>query len=163
MIHWTIFLVTEPLEEAVEGGLFDINATLPLMAIQFVILVALLNMVFYKPLTKAIEDRAEYVRKNLADAREKKEKSENLAKQYEQELFDVRRKSQEIIGTAQAEAQKIISSQMQEAQQEVAKQRQEAAAQIENEKANALTSLEQEVDTLSNQIVTKLLGPELAK
>jgi F-type H+-transporting ATPase subunit b len=34
-----------------EGGLFDFNATLPLMAVQIVVLSLLLNFIFYKPLT----------------------------------------------------------------------------------------------------------------
>ena len=34
---------------ATEGGLFDINATLPLMAIQVVALTYILNSLFFKP------------------------------------------------------------------------------------------------------------------
>ena len=34
------------------GGLFDFNATLPLMAIQFVLLTVVLTFVFYKPVSK---------------------------------------------------------------------------------------------------------------
>jgi F-type H+-transporting ATPase subunit b len=55
MTHWTILLAVETAETAAkEGGLFDFDATLPLMALQFLILVAVLNAVFYKPLTKAM-------------------------------------------------------------------------------------------------------------
>ena len=39
------------------GGLFDFNATLPLMAIQFVLLTGCLTFVFYKPVSKVLEDR----------------------------------------------------------------------------------------------------------
>ncbi|MBD0363880.1 MAG: F0F1 ATP synthase subunit B', partial [Coleofasciculus sp. C3-bin4] len=66
MTHWTILLAVETAEAAAkEGGLFDFDATLPLMAVQFLLLVVLLNAVFYKPLTKAIEDRADYIRTTL--------------------------------------------------------------------------------------------------
>jgi len=48
MIHWTILLAVETAEEAAtEGGLFDFDATLPLMALQFLILVAILNAVLF--------------------------------------------------------------------------------------------------------------------
>ncbi|MGL5796158.1 MAG: F0F1 ATP synthase subunit B', partial [Waterburya sp.] len=37
--------------------MFDFDATLPLMAVQFLLLTALLNAVFYKPLTKVLDER----------------------------------------------------------------------------------------------------------
>ena len=162
MTHWTIFLAAETaVEKVTEGGLFDIDATLPLMALQFLILMAVLNTLFYKPLGRAIDGRSDYVRNNLKDARELKEKSELLAAQYENELRDVRRQAQDIIAKAKAEAEKISADKIQEAQQEAAAQRQQAADEIEAQKAEAMQSLEQQVDALSNQILEKLLGAEL--
>jgi len=37
--------------------MFDFDATLPFMALQFLLLAALLNAIFYKPLTKALDER----------------------------------------------------------------------------------------------------------
>lgn len=156
-----ILLATEAVEEG--GGLFDINATLPLMGVQFLILVIVLNAIFYKPLGQAIDERADFVRSRLLEARERREKTEAAARQYEQELVDVRREAQEIVATAQAEAQKIISEQTQQAQQEVQAEREKAAQEIAAQKAEAFSNLEGQVNTLSRQILEKLLGPELVK
>jgi F-type H+-transporting ATPase subunit b len=164
MTHWTILLAVETAETAAkEGGLFDFDATLPLMALQFLILVAVLNAVFYKPLTKAIDERDDYVRKNLLEARERVAKAEKLSKQYEQELAETRRKAQATIAAAQADAKKIATDKMTQAQQEAQAQREQAQQEIEQQKAEALASLEQQVDALSRQILEKLLGPELVK
>jgi|SRR4028118_127782 F-type H+-transporting ATPase subunit b len=164
MTHWTILLAVETAETAAkEGGLFDFDATLPFMALQFLLLVAVLNAVFYKPLTKAIDDRDEYIRKNLLDARERVTKAENLAKQYEQELAATRRKSQATIEAAQADAKKIGAEKMSQAQAEAQAQREQAQQEIDQQKAEAFASLEQEVDALSRQILEKLLGRELVK
>lgn len=164
MTYWTILLAAA--DAAAEttpegGGLFDINATLPLMALQFLILMAVLNSLLYKPLGKAIDQRGDYVRNSLREAREVKEKSEMLANQYDNEIRDVRRQAQDIIAKAKAEAEQISSSKIQEAQQEVAARKQKAADEIEAQKAEAMQSLEQQVDSLSNQILEKLLGTEL--
>jgi F-type H+-transporting ATPase subunit b len=156
-------LATEAAETATEGGLFDIDATLPLMAVQFLILAAILNALLYKPLGNAIDERADYVRNQLNQAKEQKEKSLNLAQQYEQQLKEVRRESTEIIANAQAEAKKIVSDQIQAAQQQVIAERQKASEEIAQEKAEALKSLQQQVDALSSQIIDKIIGPELAK
>ncbi|MGF1486128.1 MAG: F0F1 ATP synthase subunit B' [Prochloraceae cyanobacterium] len=143
--------------------MFDFDATLPLMAVQFLILMILLNQIFYKPLGQAIDLRAEYIRKNLADAKERLAKAKELAQQYEKELAAARKKSQQIIADAQAEAKKIAEEKIAAAQKEAIAKREAAAQEIENEKQQALATLEQQVDALSRQILEKLLGPELVK
>jgi F-type H+-transporting ATPase subunit b len=138
--------------------MFDFDATLPLMAVQFLILTAVLNVVFYKPLTKAIDDRNDYIRNNEAEARERLAKAEHLAQQYEQELAETRRQSQAVIATAQDEAKKVVAQRIAEAQQEAQAQREQAQRELDQQKQAAFASLEQQVDSLSHQILEKLLA-----
>lgn len=141
--------------------MFDFDATLPLMAVQFLLLAALLNVVFYKPLMKALDERDDYIRKNDLGARERLAKAEQLTKEYEQKLADTRRQSQTLIANAQADAQKIAAQKIAEAQQEAVVKREQAALEIEQEKQEAFQSLEQQVDALSRQILDKILEPQL--
>ena len=51
-------------------GLFDFNSTLPLIAIQFVLLIIVLTFIFYKPVSTTLAKREEYFNlydDNLAD------------------------------------------------------------------------------------------------
>jgi len=161
-MHWTILLAVE---EAAEkgGGLFDINATLPFMAIQFLVLMALLNKFFYQPLGKAIDERAEYIRKNNVNAESQLAKTKQLAEQYEKDLGEARKQSQTVIANAQAEAQKLANQKIAEAQAEAQQIREKTAKEIEQQKSQALTDLDKQIDALSRQILEKLLGEELAK
>lgn len=143
--------------------MFDFDATLPFMALQFLLLAVLLNAIFYKPLTKALDDRDNYIRTNKLDARARLDKAEKLLKDYEQQLADARKQSQAVIAQAEAEAQKIYAERVAEAQKEAQMQREQAAREIEQQKQEALRSLEQQVDSLSQQILGKLLGPNLAR
>ncbi|RCJ40186.1 F0F1 ATP synthase subunit B' [Nostoc minutum NIES-26] len=143
--------------------MFDFDATLPFMALQFLLLAALLNVIFYKPLTKVLDDRDNYIRTNTLDARERLAKSERLTQEYEQQLAEARRQSQATIEAAQAEAKKITAQKIAEAQKEAQAQREQAAVEIEQQKQQALTELEQRVDALSRQILEKLLGPTLVR
>jgi len=143
--------------------MFDFDATLPLMAVQFLLLAAVLNAIFYKPLTKVIEERASYIRTNETEARERLSKAEELANQYEQQLGEARRQSQAIIESAQADAKKIAAQKIAEAEQEAQAQREQAQREIEEQKQQAMSSLEQQVDALTRQILEKLLGPELVR
>jgi F-type H+-transporting ATPase subunit b len=143
--------------------MFDFDATLPFMALQFLLLAALLNVIFYKPLTKVLDDRDNYIRTNTLEAKERLAKAERLAQEYEQQLADARRQSQAAVETAQAEAKKITAQKIAEAQQEAQAQREKASIEIEQQKQEAMRSLEQQVDALSRQILEKLLGPSLAR
>ena len=160
MTMWNLFSTVLIAAEAAEpkGGLFDINATLPIMAVQFVIFVALLNVIFFKPLTKAIDDRDDYVREQIIGAKERLEKAELAVKQYEQELASARKATQNILATAQTEANKVrkerIDAAVAEAQAKVAA----ARAEIEKQKQDATASLDAEVESLSRQVLEKLLG-----
>jgi F-type H+-transporting ATPase subunit b len=141
--------------------MFDFDATLPLMALQFILLAAVLNAIFYKPLNKVLDERAEFLRSQKTAARERLTKVESLTAQYEQQLGEARRQSQDIIAAAQAEAKRLADGQIAEAQQQAIAQREQAAQEIEQEKQAAMQVLEQQVEALSQQILKKLLGPEL--
>ncbi|AKG23932.1 F0F1 ATP synthase subunit B' [Calothrix sp. 336/3] len=142
--------------------MFDFDATLPLMALQFLLLAALLNVIFYKPITKVLDDRSNYIRTSKVDAQERLAQAQRVTKDYEQQLADARKQSQAVIAAAQAEAQKITAQKIAEAQQEAQAQREQAAQEIERQKQAAYSSLEQQVDALSRQILEKLLGANLA-
>jgi F-type H+-transporting ATPase subunit b len=162
--QWTILLATAAVEEVAEKGkLFDFDATLPLMAIQFVVLVAVLNKLFYTPLGKVLDDRDEFIRGGLGGAKARLTEAEELTKKYEQELAETRREAQAVIATAKAEAQKVAAGQIAETQQAAQVQREAAQKEIDAQKQSAFAALEPQVEVLSRQILTKLLGAELAK
>ncbi|MEM9117025.1 MAG: F0F1 ATP synthase subunit B' [Cyanobacteria bacterium P01_F01_bin.56] len=152
-MNWMLLLAAEE-----GGGLFDINATLPLMAIQFLILAVVLNKVFYKPLGDAIDEREGYVSSNIVSAKEQATQAEKLAQQYEQELADSRRQAQAMIAEAQAEAEKVASQQIAAAQQAAQAQKEQVQKEIDAQKAEAFQVLEGQVATLTQQMLDKLLS-----
>ncbi len=141
--------------------MFDFDATLPVMALQFLLLTVLLNAIFYKPLGKVLDERNDYIRSGQLGSQERLEEVKKLTQEYELELSSARKEAQKVLATAQADAQKIAADQLAAAQQEAIAQRNEAAVQIEEEKKKALTSLEGDVDRLSRQMLEKLLGADL--
>ena len=155
-MSWMLLLAAEAAAEEA-GGLFDLNATLPLMAVQFLVLAAVLNVVFYKPLGKAIDERDGYVRSNLTEAKERLAQAEKLAKQYEQDLAESRKQAQQIIAVAQAEAQQIAAQQLAAAQQEAQVQKEQVQKEIDVQKEAAFQTLEGQVGELTHQMLDKLL------
>jgi F-type H+-transporting ATPase subunit b len=141
-----------------KGGLFDFNATLPLTAVTILLLMLVLNAIFYKPIAKVLDERDEYIRNNLTKASEMLSKAEAITKKYEQDLAQERRESQIIITSAQKEAQDIVAMEIKQAQKDTEQLVSEATNQLNSQKTKALKALEEQVTTLSDQIKSKLLS-----
>lgn len=139
------------------GGLFDFNATLPLIIIHFLALMAILNIIFYKPVAKILDSREEYIRNSLTTASATLNKADELTLQYEQALTTARKEAQELIQASQKDAQQIVLIKIKEAQKETEHLVLEASKQLTAQKEQALTMLEQEVDSLSTKVKQKLL------
>ena len=143
------------------GGLFDFNATLPLMAIQFVLLTVVLTFVFYKPVSKVLDERENYISGNLNQASEKLIKADELYKQYDEQLKTARVNAQTVIAQSEKEAKDIVAAEINDARQDAAKLIERTNKDLEVQKTQALEQLETQVDELSQLIKEKLLGKEV--
>ena len=144
------------------GGLFDFNATLPLMALQFVLLTTVLTFIFYKPIAKVLEERETYISKNLSDAADKLLKADEFYKQYDEQLKTARSEAQAIIAKSENEAKDIVTSEINQARQDAAQLIQQTNKELEAQKSLALQKLEAQVDELSELIKEKLLGKQIS-
>nr|YP_010197786.1 ATP synthase CF0 subunit II [Gracilaria isabellana]UAD86202.1 ATP synthase CF0 subunit II [Gracilaria isabellana] len=152
------FLLFQMLSTSAEGGLFDFNATLPLMALQFLALTVALNFIFYKPVINVLDERDEYIRNSLTTASTYLVKADELTKQYEYQLAESRKQAQDIIKVAQEQSQEIVAVKIKEAQLDAEKLVSEAYDQLSIQKESALRTLETQVDALSDMIKLKLLN-----
>ena len=143
------------------GGLFDFNATLPLMAIQFVLLMVVLTFVFYKPVSKVLDDRDAYISGNLSQASEKLITADELYKQYDEQLKVAKANAQSTIAGAEKEAKAVVAQEIDQARSDAAKLIEQTNKELEAQKTIALQQLESQVDELSQLIKEKLLGKEV--
>jgi F-type H+-transporting ATPase subunit b len=142
------------------GGLFDFNATLPLMALQFVLLTVLLTFLFYKPIATTLEERETFINKNLTDASENLLKADQLYQEYEEQLKTARAEAQSVIAQSEKEAKEIVASEIEQARKDAANLIEQTNKELEAQKVLALQKLESQVDELSQLIKEKLLGKE---
>jgi len=143
------------------GGLFDFNATLPLMAIQFILLTVVLTFIFYKPVAKVIDDRETYINGNLTQASDKLIKADELYKQYDEQLKTARVNAQSVIAKSEKEAKDVVALEIGQARTDAAKLIEQTNKELEAQKSLALEKLESQVDELSQLIKEKLLGKEV--
>jgi F-type H+-transporting ATPase subunit b len=140
------------------GGLFDFNATLPLMALQFVLLTTVLTFVYYKPVAKVLEERESLISGNLVTASERLLKADSLYQQYDEQLKEARKNAQTIISASEKEAKEIVTSEINQARNDAASLIEKTNKEHEAQKSLALEKLETQVYELSELIKEKLLG-----
>jgi F-type H+-transporting ATPase subunit b len=139
------------------GGLFDINATLPLMALQIVTLTLVLNALFYGPIGKVLDDRNLYITESLKSATTMLDQAESLSTEYSDKLASARLEAQEILNSSKEEAQNTVRGQVEQAQKDTLTFVTESNRQLNIEKDMALTTLQSQINVLSEQIRLKIL------
>ena len=72
------------------GGLFDIDATLPVLTIQFFLLVQILSLLLFNPIQTILKQREEEIENNLKNARISLEEVEKLQQKIRRILQSVR-------------------------------------------------------------------------
>ena len=142
---------------ATEGGLFDINATLPLMAIQVVVLTYLLNSLFFKPVGKVVEKREEYVKNNITAAKNKLAEVEKLEADLLNQLQKARSEAVKIVNEAEQDSEKLYQEAIDLANNEANASKEKARSEIENQTSSARKQLSQQADDLSELIVNRLI------
>ena len=154
MIDFSILISSS--EISGPGGLFDIDATLPLVAIQFVLLMVILNVVLYNPLLTIIEERKEYILTNLSKASEILAEANKLTTQYEQELDSVRKEAQLEITNSQKIHKEILEVELNISQKYIDNLLDTITKDLLAKKDIALNNLDEIVESLCSNIETRL-------
>ena len=154
MINLSILISSS--EVSGPGGLFDFNLTLPLVAIQFILLTVLLNIILYNPLLTIIEERKEYILTNLSKASQLLAEANKLTAQYEQELTNVRKEAQSEITNSQKIHKEILEIELNISQKYIDNLLDTIQKDLLAKKNLALNSLDEIVQSLCVDIETRL-------
>ncbi|MBI4037848.1 F0F1 ATP synthase subunit B [Candidatus Curtissbacteria bacterium] len=129
--------------------------------INFLIILVLLRIFFYKPISKVLNERRQKIAEGLKNAEEIEVKlaqtEEKTAKLLEKAGADAK----EYLHQAKDEAQKITDAANIEAKKRIEDALVEAKLQIENQKEEMKRQLEKETLILVSAVVKKLLGRSL--
>ena len=154
MINLSILISSS--EVSGPGGLFDFNLTLPLIAIQFILLTVILNVILYNPLLTVIEERKEYILTNLSKASELLSEANKLTTQYEQELTNVRKEAQLEITNSQKIHKEILEIELNISQKYIDNLLDTIQKDLLAKKNIALNSLDEIVQSLCADIEARL-------
>jgi F-type H+-transporting ATPase subunit b len=154
MINFSVLISSS--EISGPGGLFDFNLTLPLIAIQFLLLMVILNVILYNPLLTIIEERKEYILTNLSEASKILAEANQLTTEYEQELDNVRKEAQLEITKSQKIHKEILEVELNISQKYIDNLLDTITKDLLAKKEIALNNLEEIVQSLASNIENRL-------
>jgi F-type H+-transporting ATPase subunit b len=123
----------------------------------FLIALAIVWKVSWKPLTKFIHDRQERIRKTLDDAENTRQEIAKLEADYRVKLEQVEQKSSEIIAAARQDAGRARDEILRAAQADALEVRKKAQEQLEQDRRQIMAAMRSEIVGLSMAIAEKAL------
>ncbi|HGY5536356.1 MAG: F0F1 ATP synthase subunit B' [Prochlorococcus sp.] len=142
------------------GGLFDFDATLPLMALQVVLLTFVLNALFFRPVGRVVEEREGYVKTSRADAKQKLAEAEKLESELKEQLKAARMAAQKLIQEAEQDSDQLYREAIAVATADANATREKARREIDAQRDSALSQLEGDAKQLGDLIVNRLLAAQ---
>ncbi|CAE21645.1 ATP synthase subunit b [Prochlorococcus marinus str. MIT 1342] len=140
------------------GGLFDFDATLPLMALQVVLLTFILNALFFRPVGRVVEEREVYVTTSRAEAKQKLAEAEKLELELKEQLKSARIAAQQLIQEAEKDSEQLYREALAIANADANAAREKARREIDAQRDSALSQLKGDAEKLGDLIVNRLLA-----
>lgn len=145
-----------------EPGIINLNVTILIQAINFLILIFLLSKFLFRPLTKFLADRSAGIAKSLAEAKAAHEAAARAQDEYQVRMRETQREIAAIRDQGQREVeeerQRLLRASREEADRLVA----QAKAEIEAETKRAKASLREEAAGIALAAAERLLGRSLS-
>ncbi|WP_308548014.1 F0F1 ATP synthase subunit B [uncultured Selenomonas sp.] len=129
--------------------MIDLNATFFAQILNFLILVAILRALCYKPVVRMIKAREDKIAESLAKADSDVAEAEELKKDYQAQLAEAREKAQAIVDKAEKVAASNRETSLQDTKREIEQMKKAAQAEIQRDRERAADQLKKEIVALS--------------
>ena len=129
--------------------MIDLNATFFAQILNFLILVAILRALCYKPVVRMIKAREDKIAESLAKADSDVAEAESLKKGYPAPLAEAREKAQAIVDKAEKVAASNRETSLQDTKREIEQMKKAAQAEIQRDRERAADQLKKEIVALS--------------
>ncbi|PWF99524.1 F0F1 ATP synthase subunit B [Levilactobacillus bambusae] len=128
----------------------------------FLILMWLVKLMAWKPITKMMQDRSDKISNDIDSAEQSRTEAAKLAKQRQAELDKSHDDASNIISEARSNGQKEHDNIVSQAQEDANRVKVNAQKDIEQERKDALANAKDDVADLSIEIASKIIQKELS-
>jgi F-type H+-transporting ATPase subunit b len=142
-----------PMEWRADGAIFSL--------IVFLLLLAVLGVFAWKPISEGLAKREAGIAKAIDDAKKASESAAAAMKDYQAKLESAQTQAQELVTQARKDAEAAGQRIVADAQAEAARQRDRALADIETAKQAALSELASKSTDMAFSLARRVVGREL--
>jgi len=144
-----------------EAGVIDINGTVVVELITFLVMLAILARWVYPEVVRLAEARQRAVAEQLREAERAKADAETRLKEAQAQLDDARKTAQDLIDAANRSGQQARQDLRQKAEEEARRIAESARKEIDAEREKAIQSVRAEVASLVVDATEKVIGERL--
>ncbi|XVE53603.1 hypothetical protein DITRI_Ditri03aG0015900 [Diplodiscus trichospermus] len=144
-------------EEIEKAALFDFNLTLPIMMVQFLLLMFALDKIYFTPLGKFMDERDAAIKEKLSSVKDTSQEVKQLEEQAAAIMRAARAEISAALNKMKKETQLEVEQKLAEGRKKVEAELQEALANLEKQKEESIKSLDSQIAALSEEIVRKVL------
>lgn len=135
--------------------------TFILQAINLFLVMGVLYLIVYKPVTRMVVEREQRIESSLASAAEARDQATNLLAEYEQKINSSRQEAQEIVARATKMAEEIKDEITSNARLEAERTLAQAKEQIKTETSKAMLELHDHAAALAVLAAGRVLERDL--
>jgi F-type H+-transporting ATPase subunit b len=144
-----------------EAGVIEINGTVIVELVTFVVMLALLARYVYPEIVKQAEARQRAIAEQLTQAEKARAEAEAHLKDAQEKLDDARKTAQGVIDSAGKSAEQLRQEMRQKAEEEAKRIAEASRKEIEAERDRAIQAVRSEVANLVVTATEKVIGETL--
>jgi F-type H+-transporting ATPase subunit b len=141
--------------------LLQLDGTLILMAISFIIFMVIMQKIFYAPMTEVRKERDNYIEDTRNKARRAREQAALMQAEYDSKISQAKTTASGIVSKSTSTADNEKKAILEQKNQKLNEQINLAKKNILKDKNAAQEALKLQVSSLAQSISTKILGEEI--
>lgn len=140
----------------------EINATILVSAISFIVFIFIMNKILYKPVLEIMEKRQNYIDANKNEADEYHKKAQQLLVDKDARVAEAQRTSRDIVASKADAIKEEKSKVLNDTKNSVTSYFSEQKQNLAHQKDEAAANMKHDVADLANRLTTKLMGEGIA-
>ena len=142
--------------------MINVNATIVLQIMQFLVLIFILNRLIFRPIMKIMDERSQHVEERRKQLVNLKEETEELVNKCVSMEKDARKEAGENSSELRREANEIAEKIFSDTRDEVSEIKNKAVKEVEAKLEEAQQSLRKEAEKLAEDLAMKVVGRRFA-
>lgn len=142
--------------------MIEINFTILIQAINFYLLIVILNKILYKPILKILEEREQRINGQQQQAKKILEDGQSIVAEYNQKLYNAKIDAMNTKNAARNQASEQANAIIDESRKKAEEVIGQMQQQMAKEMAQAKKDLEPELGVMAATIAQQVLGRKVA-